>query len=101
MSGERKSSVDRLFNTETIASKLKRNPEFYGYNAKDKKPPAPPKRLKKKKSSVQVEEPPMPAPEPPFVPYEPDPTPYSPRRLDQAYEPSYPRELPDPGLPPL
>ena len=101
MSGERKSSVDRLFNTETIASKMKRNPEFYGYNAKDKKPPAPPKRLKKKKSSVQVDEPPMPAPEPPFVPYESDPTPYSPKRLDQAYEPSYPRELPDPGLPPL
>ena len=43
----------------------------------------------------------MPAPEPPFVPYEPDPTPYSPKRLDQAYEPSYLRELPDPGLPPL
>ena len=49
VSGERKSSVDRLFNTETIASKMKRNPEFYGYNAKEKKPPAPPKRMKTKK----------------------------------------------------
>ena len=64
VSGEKKSSVDRLFNTETIASKMKRNPEFYGYNAKEKKPPAPPKRMKKKKSSMQVDEPPKPAPEP-------------------------------------
>ena len=101
MSGERKSSVDRLFNTETIASKLKRNPEFYGYNAKDKRPPAPPKKLKKKKSSVQVDEPPKPAPEPPFIPYETDPAPYSPRKLELAYEPTFPRELPDPGMPPL
>ena len=83
---------------------MKRNPELYAYNAKEKKPPQPPpKRFKRKKSNtpVEVEEPPKPVPEPPFVPDEPDPYPQSPRQLYLPLEPRLPPEIPAPGPPPL
>lgn len=60
-SDSRQASRDRLYNQETIASILKKNPEL-GFNPKDKKPPtAPPRKVKKK----QVPQPPEPPKEDP------------------------------------
>ena len=57
-SESRGASRDRLYNQETIASILKRNPEL-GYSMKDKKPPAaPPRRPKKKIVKPPTPEPP-------------------------------------------
>ena len=57
-SESRGASRDRLYNQETIASILKRNPEL-AYNMKDKKPPAaPPRRPKKKIVKPPTPEPP-------------------------------------------
>ena len=64
----RNASRDRLYNQETIASILKRNPEL-GYNAKDKKPPTlPPRRAPPKKKSEKPPTPEPPKEDPPEEP---------------------------------
>ena len=57
-SDSREASRNRLYNQETIASILKRNPEL-GYDGKPKKPPTlPPRRPKKKIVRPPTPEPP-------------------------------------------
>lgn len=81
-SDTRQASRDRLYNQETIASILKRNPEL-GFNPKDKKPPAAPARKAKKK-------PVPPPPEPPKEDPPEEPLPQSPRILQLPIEASVP-----------
>lgn len=66
-SQSRGASRDRLYNQETIASILKRNPEL-AYSMKDKKPPAAPPRRPAKKKVVKPPTPEPPKEDPPEEP---------------------------------
>ena len=94
-SDSREAARNRLYNQETIASILKRNPEL-GYSMKDKKPPAAPPRRPKKK----IVKPPT--PEPPRQDPPEEPLAQSPRKLQLPTEAgipdqeSYPTNIPLP-----